>query len=94
MGLGFEWDEGKAQTNLRKHRVSFDEAISVFSDPLAITIPDPDHSESEDRFVDIGRSDRGVVLIVVYTERGDNIRIISCRKATPEERRFYEEGND
>ena len=94
MGLGFEWDEGKAQTNLRKHRVSFDEAISVFSDPLAITIPDPDHSEREDRFVDIGRSDKGTVLIVVYTERGDNIRIISCRKATPEERSFYEEGND
>lgn len=94
MTVVFEWDEEKAQTNLRKHRVSFDEAITVFSDPFSITIPDPGHSDEEERFVDIGSSEAGSVLVVVYTERGDSIRIISCRRATPTERRFYEEGSD
>ena len=87
MTLNFEWDEEKAKTNLKNHRVSFDEATTVFSDQFSITIPDPAHSADEQWYVDIGSSDRGRVLVVVYTERGTNIRIISCRKVTPTERR-------
>ena len=94
MKLNFEWEEEKAKANLKKHRVSFDEATTVFIDPLSITIPDPDHSVDEQRYIDIGSSDKGRVLVVVYTERGSNIRIISCRKATPSERKLYEEGSD
>jgi uncharacterized protein len=94
MKLNFEWDEKKARTSLQKRKVGFDEATTVLSDPFSITIPDPDHSVDEERYIDIGTSDRGRVLVVVYTERGANIRIISCRKATPAERRRYEEGND
>ncbi|HAG09574.1 MAG TPA: hypothetical protein DCK87_08465 [Desulfotomaculum sp.] len=63
-------------------------------DPFSITIPDPDHSVDEQRYIDIGGSDKGRVLVVVYTERGSNIRIISCRKATPSELRLYEEGSN
>ena len=94
MKLSFEWDEEKAKANLKKHRVSFDEAITVLIDSFSITIPDPDHSLDEQRYIDIGISDNGRVLVVVYTERGSNIRIISCRKATPSERKLYEEGSD
>ena len=94
MKLKFEWDEGKAEANLKKHKVSFDEATTVFIDSFSIAIPDPDHSVDEQRYIDIGSSDNGRVLVVVYTERGANIRIISCRKATPSERKRYEEGND
>ncbi len=94
MKLNFEWDEEKAKANLQKHKVSFDEAITVFIDPFSITIPDPDHSVEEQRYIDIGRSDKGHVLVVVYTERGQNIRIISCRKATSSERKLYEEGGN
>ncbi len=72
------------------HGVSFREATSVFRDPLSITISDPDHSDSEARFVDLGVSHRGRVLVVSYTERGDNIRIISARRATRQEQRQYE----
>ena len=93
MKLNFEWDETKAKKNLKNHKVSFDEAITVFSDPLSVTIPDPDHSENEQRFIDIGTSASGRVLIIVYTERKGGVRIISCRKATLRERRGYEEGN-
>jgi len=89
----FEWDEVKAKVNLKKHNVSFDEGATVFNDPFTITIPDPDHSQDEERWIDIGTSDRNHVLVVCYTERGANIRIISCYKATPTERRIYEEGN-
>ena len=92
MELTFEWDEDKARENLRKHRVSFDEAKTIFWDPFSITIPDPDHSMDEERFVDIGASVNGHVLVVVYTERGANIRLISCRRATPFERKKYEQG--
>ena len=92
MTLNFEWDEEKAKANLKNHRVSFEEATTVFSDPFSITIPDPDRSAEEQRYIDMGNSDRGRVLVVVYTERGATIRIISCRKATPTERRRYEEG--
>jgi len=91
MKLNFEWDEEKAKANLKKHRVSFEEATTVLIDSFSITIPDPDHSVDEQRYIDIGISDNGRVLVVVYTERGSNIRIISCRKATPSERKLYEE---
>jgi len=94
MKLNFEWDEEKAEANVKKHRVSFDEATTVFIDPFSITIPDPDHSVDEQRYVDLGSSDKGRVLVVVYTERASNVRIISCRKATSSERKLYEEGGD
>lgn len=94
MKLKFEWDEEKAEASLKKHKVSFDEATTVFIDSFSITIPDSEHSVDEQRYIDIGSSDKGRVLVVVYTERGANIRIISCRKAIPSERKLYEEGND
>jgi uncharacterized DUF497 family protein len=92
MGLAFEWDDAKAKQNLRKHRVSFHEASTVFGDPLALTIPDPLHSVEEDRFITLGESHRRRLLVVVSTERGDKIRIISARVATRRERKDYEEG--
>ncbi len=74
MGLRFEWDGRKAAANLKKHGVSFEEATTIFSDPLALTISDPDHSATEARFLDLGMSHRGRLLVVSYTERGDDIR--------------------
>lgn len=94
MKLNFAWNEEKARANLKKYRVSFDEAATLFIDPFSITIPDPHHSVNEQRYIDIGSSDKGRVLVVVYTERSANIRIISCRKATSSERKLYEEGDD
>jgi len=94
MKQGFEWDEEKAKANLKKHRVGFDEATTVFTDPYSMTIHDPDHSADEQRYIDIGTSDKGRVLVVVYTERGSNIRIVSCRKTTLSERELYEETNE
>lgn len=94
MKLGFEWDDEKAKANFKKHRVGFDEATTVFADPFSVTIPDPGHSVNEQRYVDIGSSDKGRVLVVVYTERGSNMRIISCRRATLSEQTLYEEGNE
>ena len=91
MAIPFEWDEEKAEINLKKHKVDFEQAKSVFGDPFSITVDDPDHSKEEQRFIDIGKSASGKLLVVVYTERGSKIRIISCRKATPTERRKYEE---
>ena len=91
--MNFEWDEEKAKKNLKKHNVDFDEATTVFSDPFSITIPDPDHSVGEHRYIDIGNSGRGRLLVVVYTERGTKIRIINCREVKSTERRQYEEGN-
>ena len=90
MGFNFEWDEEKASLNYKKHKVDFEEATTVFLDPFSMTIPDPEHSEFEARYVDLGFSDKGRLLTVVYTERGLNIRIISCRKASNSERKFYE----
>lgn len=90
----FEWDDEKDQTNLKKHKIGFDEATTVFTDPFSLTIPDPVHSTNEQRYIDIGNSARGRVLVVVYIERGSNIRMISCRKATPSERKRYEEDKD
>jgi uncharacterized protein len=89
----FEWDEEKATTNLKKHGVGFDEATTVFGDSFSLTVHDPDHSAGEQRYIDIGSSDKGRVLVVVYTERGVNIRIISSRRATSLERELYEEGS-
>lgn len=85
-----EWDEEKAKTNLKNHNVDFYEGATVFSDPFSLTVSDPDHSIDEDRYIDIGTSAKGRLLVVSYTERGANIRIISCRKATITERRPYE----
>jgi uncharacterized DUF497 family protein len=90
--MEFEWDERKAVSNLRKHEVTFDEASSVFYDPLAITGVDPDHSEGETRMITFGLSSVGRLLVVAHTECGDAIRIISARVATQHERRIYEEG--
>jgi len=90
MALQFEWDTRKASSNLKKHGVSFEEATSVFRDALSITISDPDHSESEARFVDLGLSHRGRLLVISYTEHGDNIRIISARRASRSEQKQYE----
>lgn len=92
--MNFEWDEEKARENQRKHRVSFEEGITVFSDPFSITIDDPNHSTDEQRYVVIGTSEKGRVLVVSYTQRAGGIRIISCRRATRSERRQYEEGTD
>jgi uncharacterized protein len=94
MKLSFEWDEDKAAGNYDKHGVTFEEGVTVFYAPLSISIDDPVHSVKEERYIDIGASESGRVLVVNYTERGRNIRIISCRKATRRERRQYEESID
>ena len=91
--MNFEWDPDKATQNHRKHRVSFHEAATVFADPLAVTYHDPDHSLSEERFITVGTSRNGSVLIVAHSDRGENIRIISARKTTLHERKHYEEEN-
>ncbi len=83
----FEWDVGKASSNLAKHDVSFLEAMTVFGDPLELTVSDPVHSASEPRFVSVGLSEAGRCLLVRHTERSQRIRIISARQATPKERR-------
>jgi uncharacterized DUF497 family protein len=88
----FEWDDDKAASNHTKHGVSFFESRTVFFDPRIVDNPDLDHSEDEPRRLAIGRSSFGRLLSVVYTERGDNIRIVSARTATRTERRRYEEG--
>ena len=91
MGLTFTWDPDKAASNLAKHRVSFEEASTIFGDPLSITILDPDYSDQEERFVLIGESHRGRLLVVSHTESEDNIRIINARAATKRERQDYEQ---
>jgi uncharacterized DUF497 family protein len=93
MSIKFEWDKRKAQQNLQKHRVDFTEVSTVFADTLSITIPDPDHSEDEERWVTIGLSNRRRLLVVVHTEEEETIRIISARTADRHERRKYEEGD-
>jgi uncharacterized DUF497 family protein len=89
--VNFEWDPEKATRNRRKHGVSFHEAATVFADPLAVTYHDPDHSISEERFITVGMSRTDRVLIVAHSDRGENIRIISARKTTVQERKHYEE---
>ena len=93
MPIKFEWDKRKARQNLRKHRVDFTEASTVFADTLSITIPDPDHSEDEERWVTMGLSNRHRLLVVVHTEEEETIRIIGVRTADRLERRKYEEGD-
>ena len=90
MGLRFEWDENKARHNIEKHDTSFEEAATVFGDPLSLSIDDPLHSRDERRFVTVGESVKGELLVVVHTDREGAIRIISARKATRGERRDYE----
>ncbi|MGH2414702.1 MAG: BrnT family toxin [Microcystaceae cyanobacterium] len=89
--MKFEWNPDKASQNFKKHGVSFHEAATVFHDTLSTTFPDPDHSIAESRYVTIGLSRLGRLLVVAHTDRGDRIRIISARKATRQEQRFYEE---
>ena len=88
--MHFEWDRAKADANRRKHKVTFDEAVSVFYDPLSATFPDPDSSRTEERLVTVGHSSRQRLLVVVHMEQGETIRIISARLATAHERKRHE----
>ena len=90
--MKFEWNPDKAARNLEKHGVSFQEAVTVFNDPLSVTFPDPNHSIGESRYIIIGISRFGQLLIVAHTDRLERVRIISARKATRQEQRFYEQG--
>ncbi|MBE9058936.1 BrnT family toxin [Sphaerospermopsis sp. LEGE 08334] len=90
--MKFEWDENKAAKNLSKYGVSFQEAETVFNDPLYIDFYDPDHSIDEQRYLIVGQSNKGRLLIVSYTERKDSIRLISARLVTRTEREAYEQG--
>jgi uncharacterized DUF497 family protein len=89
--MNFEWDDSKAASNLRKHSVSFDEATTVYGDPLAITFPDPLHSEEENRYLTFGNSSSDRFIVVAHTDRDDRIRIISVREMTRKERYDYEQ---
>jgi hypothetical protein len=91
--LSFEWHGQKAAANSAKHKVTFEDASTVFGDPLGRITDDPRHSEGEERFVLLGQSDRHRLLVVLFTERGEAIYLISARKATRRERREYEEGD-
>ncbi|MEM1093955.1 MAG: BrnT family toxin [Bacteroidota bacterium] len=91
MSLFFIWDDGKAESNLKKHGVSFEEAATVFGDPLSLTIGDPAHSIGEERIVTVGESVRRRLVVVAFTERNGQIRIISARQATRREARDYEQ---
>jgi hypothetical protein len=93
MKLTFEWNEVKAKANFKKHKVKFEEGKTIFNDPFLFTFPDSKHSGNEERYINIGLSANGRVIILTHTERQGKIRIISCRKATTRERRFYEEGS-
>jgi len=98
MEMIFEWDEYKARANLEKHKISFDEARTIFADPFLVTFVDEIHSDKEERFISIGLSESNRVLLAVHTEREEKnetivIRIISCRKATTIERKRYEKGD-
>lgn len=92
--MEFDWDPEKYKINLRKHRVSFEEAATVFGDPLSDTFDDPDHSFDEYRFLTIGTSSVGRLLIVSHTDRDDRIHLISAREVTGQERKSYAEGNE
>jgi len=89
----FRWDPVKAERNLLKHGISFDEASTIFGDPLAGTIPDPDHSVGEARFLTVGVAASGRLIVVAHTEEDDIVRIINARDATAQERRRYESGS-
>jgi uncharacterized protein len=90
--MKIEWDPRKAKSNLEKHGVSFEEAATALSDPMAATGADPDHSMTEQRYVTFGVSEKGRLVVVSHTEKGETIRIISARKASKGEREVYEEG--
>lgn len=90
--MEFEWDTKKARSNLQKHKVSFEEASTALSDPMAATGADPDHSIGEFRYITFGISEQGRLLVVAHTEQGEIIRIISARTASKGERKIYEEG--
>lgn len=89
--MRFEWDPVKAKKNVKKHGVSFDEAVTVFYDPLSATFDDPDHSIGEYRYITIGLSSRDRLLVISHAERGGNLRIIKARPATAQERKRHEE---
>jgi uncharacterized DUF497 family protein len=91
VALTFEWDSRKARSNFSKHGISFEEASTIFGDSFSLTVPDPDHSITERRYITVGRAFSGNLLVVVHTDRGNNIRIISARRASRRERRFYEQ---
>jgi len=93
MGLRFEWDSKKARANITKHGVTFEEATTVFGDPLSLTIADPLHSTTEKRFITMGMTRDDNLLVIVHTARHSAIRIISAREATPRERRNYEKAS-
>ncbi len=93
MAFGFSWDPRKAASNERKHGVSFEEAVTAFGDLLSITVPDPDHSARDNRYLLLGLSDQDRLLVVAHVERGDDTRIINARLATRRERIKYEEGD-
>ena len=88
--MRFEWNKDKARLDLQKHGISFDEAATVFYDPLSATFDDPDHSFGEKRFITIGHSSSGRLLLVSHTDRGDAVRVISARRATAHEKRRHE----
>jgi uncharacterized protein len=90
--MTFQWDPGKSNSNAKKHGVSFEEAVTVFGDPLAVTILDPDHSVGEFRFLTTGQSRLQRLLVVAHTERESEVRLISARLATRQEKRRYESG--
>lgn len=89
--MQFEWDKQKASSNLAKHGIPFEEAATVFGDPLSNTYPDPDHSLEEQRFIIIGSSEQGRIIVVAHTDDGEVVRIINAREATYGERKSYEE---
>jgi len=91
LALIFEWDDKKAESNFKKHNISFEEASTAFGDDLSITIEDPQHSQDENRYILIGQSINLKTLVVVHLEKVNSVRIISARKATKKERKFYEE---
>lgn len=91
MPLTFEWDSRDARSNLTKHGVGFEEASTIFGDPLSLTISDPEHSQRENRYITMGRAFNRKLLVVVHTDRSDNIRIIRARRASRRERKSYEE---
>ena len=91
--MEFEWDPAKAAENLKKHGVDFSEGMTIFNDPLELTISDPDHSEDEQRFLSIGVSTAGRLLVVAYTERAGRTRIINARETSSGERKHYESTN-
>ena len=91
MALSFTWDPAKARTNRSKHGIGFEEAVTVFADLLSLTVPDEGHSRiGDDRFATIGISNRGRLLVVIHSDTGDTVRIVSARRATRRERRDYE----